>query len=77
VNHVISVNTIVTTTCFVLGVASLVLAGLGVIPLRFACLGIAGCFIGNLCYFRRALEKMESREAEAFNIGRDSVRSIR
>jgi hypothetical protein len=77
VNHVISVNSLVTGTCFVLGLAALVFAGLGVIPLRFASLGVAGCFLGNLCYFRRSLQQMEAREAQAFEIGRDSVRSIR
>lgn len=76
-NRTISVCSLVTTACFSLGLAGLILSGLGFAPLRFASVGVALCFLGNLFYFRRTLQQMEAREVKAFEVGRRSVRSIR
>lgn len=77
----ISIDTLIAWTCLIAGVAILFVTAMGALPERDGFAGMAFSIVGAIVYFSGRLERMDARERQAFELGRESagggVRTIR
>lgn len=77
INHSVTLHALLSAALFFAGTVCLLLAGIHYWRPEAGFVGVALSFLGNLCYFEGRLAALESRERNAFALGRESVRSIR
>jgi hypothetical protein len=73
----VSLAMLIPAALSVVSLAILIVVGMRLVEYEWGFLGMALCIAASVCHVHCRIERLAAREVQAFEFGRESVRSIR